>query len=124
MPNRLFIYGTLHPSQAPEEIRDAVRKLKPLGKGAVRGKLYNFGDYPGLVLGGRGSRMIPGEVFTLPADPRTLAKLDDYEEFHPSDPQRSLFKRLKTVVTLANGKQEDCWVYVYNQPILAQALAS
>jgi gamma-glutamylcyclotransferase (GGCT)/AIG2-like uncharacterized protein YtfP len=126
MADRLFIYGTLHPHRAPGEIRDAVKRLTPLGKGTVRGTLYDLGDYPGLVLGGAAPAKIAGEVFTLPSDPGTLACLDDYEEFRPSDPENSLFKRIKTTVTLADGTKRLCWVYVYNHPVEAElhALAS
>lgn len=117
MDNRLFVYGTLLPGRAPAEIADVVDALKPVGKGTIRGKLYNFGDYPGVVLDDKASDEVHGEVFDLPGDPNALARLDDYEEFHPRDPEGSLFKRLRTTVTLLNGARENCWVYVYNRDL-------
>jgi gamma-glutamylcyclotransferase (GGCT)/AIG2-like uncharacterized protein YtfP len=115
MSDRLFVYGTLHPDRAPSEIADVVKGLKPVGRGTIRGKLYDFGEYPGVVLDEKANERVDGEVFALPRDPDALARLDEYEEYRPHDPERSLFKRLKTTVTLLNGSRESCWVYVYNR---------
>jgi gamma-glutamylcyclotransferase (GGCT)/AIG2-like uncharacterized protein YtfP len=117
MEHRLFVYGTLRPGHAPAEIADVVDALKPIGKGTIMGRLYDFGDYPGVVLDGDANEKIQGDVFALPSDPQTLARLDDYEEYHPQNPEGSLFKRLRTTVTLLNGSRESCWVYVYNRKL-------
>lgn len=117
MANDLFVYGTLHPERAPEEIADVVEKLRPVGHGTIRGTLYDLGEYPGVVVDGPRRQKIPGSVFTLPEDPKALAELDRYEEFHPADPAKSLFIRAKRMVTLANGTRRLCWVYVYNQQL-------
>lgn len=115
LSDRLFVYGTLRPDHAPSEIADAVRNLTPIGPGRIHGKLYQLGEYPGVVLDDRAGT-VEGEVFALP-DAETLARLDEYEEYHPHDPEKSLFKRLKTTVTLQNGSRESCWVYVYNREL-------
>ena len=117
MSDRLFVYGTLRPGHAPEEISDVVAKLKPLGPGTIRGRLYDFGDYPGIILDGQATAKVTGEVFDLPQDPSIIARLDEYEEYHPKNPAKSLFKRLRTTVTLTDGSRKRCWVYVYNQPV-------
>jgi gamma-glutamylcyclotransferase (GGCT)/AIG2-like uncharacterized protein YtfP len=117
MENRLFVYGTLRPGYAPAEIADVVAALKPVGDGTIRGRLYNLGDYPGVVLDDKANEQIQGEVFDLPPDPALLARLDEYEEFYPQDPDGSLFMRLQTTVTLRNGSREKCWVYVYNREL-------
>jgi gamma-glutamylcyclotransferase (GGCT)/AIG2-like uncharacterized protein YtfP len=117
MSDRLFVYGTLRPGHAPKEISKVVDTLTPVGSGTVRAKLYDFGDYPGIVLDENAGENVRGEVFVLPSDRKTLAQLDAYEEYSPQDPEGSLFKRLKTRVTLMNGSSELCWVYVYNRAI-------
>jgi gamma-glutamylcyclotransferase (GGCT)/AIG2-like uncharacterized protein YtfP len=117
MENGLFVYGTLLPGRAPSEIADVVDALTPIGKGTILGRLYDFGDYPGVVLGDNANEKVQGEVFVLPSDPQVLARLDDYEEYHPQNPEGSLFKRLRTTVTLLNGSRESCWVYVYNRAL-------
>jgi len=113
LADRLFVYGTLRPGHAPSEIADAVRTLEPVGPGTIRGRLYNLGAYPGVVLDDPAGEEVHGEVFLVP-HPATLARLDAYEDYRPRDPENSLFRRVKTTVTLSNGARELCWVYVYN----------
>jgi gamma-glutamylcyclotransferase (GGCT)/AIG2-like uncharacterized protein YtfP len=116
MAERLFVYGTLHPQRAPREIASLVRSFIPAGRGHVRGRLYDHGDYPALILDDTASP-VPGEVFLIPAAPSSLAELDAYEEFFPGDPAASLFVRKKVPVTLTDGTQLPCWIYLYNQPL-------
>lgn len=116
MPDRLFIYGTLHPDRAPRAIAAVARRLKSIGHGTIRARLYNLGEYPGVVLNDAASSPVPGEVFLVP-DADTLARLDTYEDFRPHDPSNSLFLREKTVVTMDDGTRETCWVYIYNGEI-------
>jgi len=120
MSDRLFVYGTLHPDRAPSEIADIVKNFRRLGSGTIKGRLYQFGEYPGLVLNARPNEKIEGEIFALPSDPAALARLDEYEEYRPDDPERSLFKRQKVTVTSRNGSRLMCWVYVYNRKLPAK----
>jgi gamma-glutamylcyclotransferase (GGCT)/AIG2-like uncharacterized protein YtfP len=113
MLDRLFIYGTLHPDRAPQQISAAARQLIPAGRGTIRARIYDFGEYPGVILDDSASP-IPGEIFIVP-DTRTLALLDGYEDFRPGDPAASLFLRTQAVVTLDEGSQLECWVYVWNE---------
>ena len=112
MPTILFIYGTLHPDRAPAEIAPYARRLTSLGPATIRGKLYNLGAYPGIILDETAPE-VPGELFTVP-DAATLAALDAYEDYRPNDPASSLFLRVEATATLPNGSQLTCWVYVYN----------
>lgn len=121
MAEQLFVYGTLHPQRAPAEIADVVKKLRPVGNGTIRGRLFNFGDYPGVILDTASKDRVHGTVFILPEDSDALARLDNYEEYDPNDPARSLFKRRKTKVTFADGSIRQCWIYVYNQPVPQKA---
>jgi gamma-glutamylcyclotransferase (GGCT)/AIG2-like uncharacterized protein YtfP len=109
----LFVYGSLLPSLAPPALREDVARLRPLGRGALRGRLYDLGDHPAAVPAARGAGWIAGEVFELPGDPALLARLDAYEEYTPGCPERSVFVRLRCPVTLAGGGELDCWVYAY-----------
>jgi len=118
MADRLFVYGTLRPDRAPAEIVDIVAQFHRLGEGTVHGRLYDLGDYPGIVLDPKAGQ-VKGEIFAIPQSPGALARLDAYEEYHPAARRESLFLRRKTTVTLTNGTQSQCWVYVYNKPIPA-----
>ncbi len=114
----LFSYGTLLPSLAPPEIKPTVRRLRRVGRGFVRGHLFDLGEYPGAVLNRTGSQ-IAGQIFELPDDPEVLDRLDKYEGFDPSDPKSSLFVRKRRYVQLQDGRKFFCWIYSYNRPVEA-----
>jgi gamma-glutamylcyclotransferase (GGCT)/AIG2-like uncharacterized protein YtfP len=123
----LFLYGTLLVDDVPDEVAGAVRSLKRIGPGHVRGKLYDLGEYPGAILTPSSKTRIHGEIFQVPVIPNLLKALDDYEEFYPAHKEESLFIRTKAEATLANGQQVDCWMYVYNSdpgtaPLLADGI--
>jgi gamma-glutamylcyclotransferase (GGCT)/AIG2-like uncharacterized protein YtfP len=115
MEERIFLYGTLRPGHAPREIADAVSRLRRIAAGTVRGRLYDLGAYPGLVLDEQAAE-VRGEVFGVP-DEETLRQMDGYEGYLPSDVAGSLFVRVKTAVALEGGETEPCWVYVYNRAV-------
>ena len=85
-----------------------------MGPARVRGRLYDFGEYPGALLVPSSKTIIQGEVFELPSTRATLKALDQYEEFDPTNKEASLFIRTKTRARLTDGNQVDCWMYVYN----------
>lgn len=124
MSQHLFIYGTLRPGLAPDEVACAVSTLRAVGEGFVRGTLYDLGEYPGVVLNSSSSNRIYGTVFELPSDARVLNALDVYEGFNPEAVAKSLFVRVEQVVELADGRAVACWVYVYNlDPVGARVIA-
>ena len=116
MSQHLFLYGTLLPGEAPKEIASIVKRLRRLGSARVRGRLYDFGEFPGAVLDSSSRTMVYGELVVLPSDERLLEVLDRYEEFDPLDPKGSLFIRKKAKVWMANGSSREGWIYVYNKP--------
>jgi len=118
MSIRLFAYGTLREGRAPREIADTVAKLRPMGKGVARGRLYDLGAYPGAVFVSSDSAgKIEGEVFEVP-DEGVLQALDAYEGFEPDDPVASLFVRIPIEVRMTEtGDRIECWGYQYNRPV-------
>lgn len=117
---KLFAYGTLKPGHAPAEVARAVDSLTVLGQGFVHGRLLNFGEYPGVLLDGKQSR-VPGTVLRVPND-EVLRQLDAYEEFDRNHPKQSLFIRKKTLVTMDDGGEMECWIYELNPLTLATAV--
>jgi gamma-glutamylcyclotransferase (GGCT)/AIG2-like uncharacterized protein YtfP len=115
MSQHLFLYGTLLPGEAPKEIAGIVSRFRRLGPAQVRGKLYDLGEFPGAVLDSSSRTMIHGELVVLPAGEKALEALDRYEEFDPSDLQKSLFVRKKAKIQMANGSSREGWIYVYNR---------
>jgi gamma-glutamylcyclotransferase (GGCT)/AIG2-like uncharacterized protein YtfP len=125
MAEYLFLYGTLKPNEAASDAAETVRTLHRVGSATVRGRLYDFGEYPGAVLDRTAKTSIKGELFELPNDDAPLKALDDYEEFDRTDRKNSLFVRARTVATLRGGRQLNAWVYVYNRdPGSAQQITS
>lgn len=131
MPDLLFIYGTLHPDRAPAAIAPTARLLRPFGKppanrATMQGRLYDLGPYPGVVLSDNPSETVEGELFLLPdrllpnslhpdipGVSTVLDRLDEYEDFRPSDPANSLFLRQRAWASLEGGSSHLCWVYTY-----------
>jgi len=121
MATKLFAYGTLKRAHAPKEIAHAVNRFRLIGRGRVRGQIYDLGEYPAAILANTGKTgTIEGEVFEVP-DAETLRALDAYEEFDSKRPAQSLFVRKRKLITLDNGKKVECWVYEYNRPLPSHA---
>ncbi len=118
MRKGLFIYGTLHPDRAPDEIRDVVQQMTLVGPATITGEVHDLGEYPALAPKGQ-RKPVRGSLFALPDHPDALRKLDAYEEFNPQQPETSLFRRRRRVVTLSDGRKERHWVYVYNRELPA-----
>jgi gamma-glutamylcyclotransferase (GGCT)/AIG2-like uncharacterized protein YtfP len=117
-PNHLFVYGTLLPGLAPAAVAEVVNRLRIVGPGMVRGRLFHLGSYPGCVIDSECESVVHGQVLEIPApiEP-VLARLDWYEDFVASDAAGSLFVRTTCDVTLADGGQIEAWVYVYNRDV-------
>jgi gamma-glutamylcyclotransferase (GGCT)/AIG2-like uncharacterized protein YtfP len=115
MKEYLFLYGTLIPGQSSSEMAELVEQLGRIGSACLRGRLYDLGEYPGAILDPSSNTKISGEVFDITGKEKVLASLDSYEEFNPADLKSSLFVRKKSSVTLSDGRELKCWVYVYNK---------
>jgi gamma-glutamylcyclotransferase (GGCT)/AIG2-like uncharacterized protein YtfP len=96
----LFVYGKLRSGGALGMDRHFPGS-KSAGDATVNGRLYDLGDYPGLVLDDAGSPT-RGEVYEI--DEETLRKLDEVEA--AADYYRKL-----TEATLSNQKR-TCWIYL------------
>ncbi len=116
MTQKLFVYGTLHPDRAPEEIAHVVRRFKPMGTGTIRGRIHRFHDFPAIKIDQKNGSRIAGEVFQVPSEV-ALEELDAYEEYYPKELKRSLFQRKQVRVRLQDGTSTDCWVYEYNHSL-------
>ncbi len=115
MSEFLFAYGTLQPGCAPAKVGALAAKLRAVGKGSVRGKLYDLGGYPGAVPDARAAAKIAGTVMELPEDAAYLAQLDAYEGYDPQAPETSEYVRVRQVVELEGGGAMECWMYRYNR---------
>lgn len=107
----VFVYGTLRRGDSND-----INKLLPapvwLGYGTVRGTLYDFGDYPGIVLADeasaadQNSQLVLGEVYR--ANPALIPVLDDIEMLYPDVPH--LYRQVWRTVA-CGSKQFNCLLY-------------
>jgi gamma-glutamylcyclotransferase (GGCT)/AIG2-like uncharacterized protein YtfP len=115
MSSYLFVYGTLLPDRAPPHLSDVVGSLRPVGPGSMTGRLYDLGDFPGAVYDITSAHRVVGRVFELSEDVALLQRLDTYEGYCQKSANTSLFVREQLPITLADGSQLLCWVFVYNR---------
>lgn len=121
MSEYLFVYGTLRTGLRPTEVMPLLAELTLVSAATVSGRLYDFGEYPGVVLEyGFGS--VTGELYELGDLPTHLSAFDSYEEFDGSALSQSLFVRTKCRATLPSGQSVEAWIYVYNQSLNAARL--
>ena len=104
----LFVYGTLlRQSQSPMSSM-LLSNSKFIDKGTVRGRLFDIGEYPGIVVDEDSTKEVMGELFKLSNPSSILKKLDSYEGAE--------YKRIKADVYLENGDHVSAWVYNFTQP--------
>jgi gamma-glutamylcyclotransferase (GGCT)/AIG2-like uncharacterized protein YtfP len=109
-PKYLFVYGTLN----QEPMRRYLDEFAELvGPATAVGKLYDFGSYPGLVLGGAGDRT-HGVLYRIRDIDPLLEALDAYEECTAPDPK---YQRVATTVEAESGEMFSAWVYVYAREV-------
>jgi gamma-glutamylcyclotransferase (GGCT)/AIG2-like uncharacterized protein YtfP len=111
----VFFYGTLMAGFDRRRRAGIDDKLKYMGRGAIAGALFDLGLYPALVASSEGR--VWGEVYDMADAPRVLAALDEIEGYRHDDPDRSLYTRAQTDVTLPDGSRARAWVYFYNAPL-------
>jgi gamma-glutamylcyclotransferase (GGCT)/AIG2-like uncharacterized protein YtfP len=114
--DHVFFYGTLmSPFNRPGRQR-VTPKLHYKGRGTIRAALFDLGIYPAAVPADDQSQ-VWGEVYETSDPPAVLAVLDEIEGHRPSQPDRSLYNRVLTDVTLEDGRVEKAWTYFYNAPL-------
>ena len=124
MGERVFFYGTLmSPFNRPGRQR-ITSKLSYEGRGSMRAALFDLGIYPAAVAT-EDQGVVWGEVYATADAPSVLSVLDEIEGYRPSEPDRSLYTRVLTDITLEDGRLEKAWAYFYNAPLgRAQRIAS
>ena len=91
------------------------QNLTYIGRGSIRGALFDLGIYPAAVPAPEGR--VWGEVYEMAQAEAVLAALDDIEGYRAEDPDRSLYARSRAEVTLPDGTTASAWVYFYNAPL-------
>jgi gamma-glutamylcyclotransferase (GGCT)/AIG2-like uncharacterized protein YtfP len=111
----VFFYGTLMAGFDRRRRAGIDSKLTYIGRGSIRAALFDVGLYPAAVPAADG--VVWGEVYEMSDAATVLAALDEIEGYRPDDPDRSLYTRAQTPVTLPGGHTAEAWVYFYNAPL-------
>lgn len=100
----LFAYGTLRRGEANDILLVAARHALPppawLGLARMRGRLLDFGAYPGMVVDHQAG-LVVGDVFCIVVE--MIPVLDAIEEVYPG--QRGLFMRCQSHIELEDGRR-------------------
>lgn len=112
----LFAYGTLMRGWKHDAARFLHQKSKFLGSAFISGKLYDLGDYPGLVYDPNSNIQVKGQLFELSDPARILSFLDYYEGANPVSPEQGLFLK-EFLPVIHEEAMIPSWVYTYNQVI-------
>lgn len=117
MTPNLFVYGSLlrgfgHPMHEVLQ-RYAVYQ----GPGYINGKLFDIGDYPGLILSNNVRKVVEGEIYTIRDEDNLFLLLDRYEGCDKHAEQPCEYQR--DVVTINNDEDITmlAWSYLYKHPV-------
>jgi gamma-glutamylcyclotransferase (GGCT)/AIG2-like uncharacterized protein YtfP len=109
MAGHLFVYGTLRDGFAGPMARRLKEACGEPVSARVPGRIFDLGDYPGMVAAESPEDRVRGDVFTLPDDPaELLAELDEYE-----DVAGGLYARVELPAELADGGSLSVYAYLY-----------
>jgi gamma-glutamylcyclotransferase (GGCT)/AIG2-like uncharacterized protein YtfP len=119
----VFFYGTLMtPFNRPGRQR-VNPKMAYAGRGYIRAALFDLGIYPAAIPSDDGQ--VWGELYEMLDPIAVLDTLDEIEGYRAAEPERSLYLRVRTDVTLDDGRSTPAWAYFYNAPLgRAQRIAS
>jgi gamma-glutamylcyclotransferase (GGCT)/AIG2-like uncharacterized protein YtfP len=115
VPEYAFFYGTLMAGFDRRRRAGIDNRMTYCGRGHISGALFDLGIYPAAVPASDGR--VWGEAYEFEEPGPVLKALDDIEGYSHDDPDRSLYTRKKTAVTLQDGRTVDAWVYFYNAPL-------
>lgn len=101
----VFVYGTLLRSERNHQV--VAPYLKAVQPGQVRGRLYDVGSYPALVLDPNAPPVV-GEWLTVTA--AGLKAMDQLEEYYGPGAPNNDYDRVQ-VSDVSNGRSG--WVYVW-----------
>lgn len=118
IPTRLFVYGTLRSDPSHEMFHVLARHAKFLGEARVAGRLYDLGEYPGMVLR-PSDHSVKGELYDVTPEHwnEVIEQLDRYEGCAEDDPKPHEYCREVVHAELSNGRRVDAWAYVLNRPV-------
>jgi gamma-glutamylcyclotransferase (GGCT)/AIG2-like uncharacterized protein YtfP len=114
MAEFLFVYGSLLNNLGHPLHRILEQQAVFVGRARVSGRLYDFGEYPGLIIHPESRTRVWGEVYRFDQPHPLLDELDAYEECGPAKMRSGEYRRRRVVARLMRGGgRVEAWVYVY-----------
>lgn len=117
--NLLFVYGTLRNDPSHELFHLLPHDADFIGEGYVNGRLYDLGDYPGMVLSLNSSEQVKGELYNI-SQSKLDSALDILDQFEGCGRSASLpheYRRELVNVFITTGNSITAWAYVLNKPV-------
>jgi gamma-glutamylcyclotransferase (GGCT)/AIG2-like uncharacterized protein YtfP len=114
--DHVFFYGTLMSPFNRAGRQRITPKLDYKGRGTIQAALFDLGIYPAAVPAEDRS-VVWGEVYETTDAASVLTVLDEIEGYRPNEPDRSLYTRVLTDITMADGAIVKAWTYFYNAPL-------
>lgn len=115
----LFLYGSLLQQTGNQQVdRIMSRFSRPLYRGYILGRLYDLGQYPGVIESAQENDRVFGQLVELSRAGFILPQLDKFEDYRPKDAGLGQYIR-KRIKVYAQGKKTTsmAWCYIYNQPV-------
>jgi gamma-glutamylcyclotransferase (GGCT)/AIG2-like uncharacterized protein YtfP len=123
MADLVFFYGTLMTPLNGTGRRGLDQHLEYKGRGTIEAALFDLGIYPAAVPADDGR--VWGEVYQMSHPVIVLRALDEIEGYSPTEPESSLYRRKRTMVTMEDGTVVFASAYFYNAPLgRAERIAS
>jgi len=106
-----FAYGTLRRGARKDLLDFVGSQAKLLGRATAPGRLYDLGDYPGMLDPVSGEDRVLGDLYELDDAESSLERIDEYEGCEPND--RGAFRRCRRTVRLEGLGQVEACTYLY-----------
>lgn len=111
----LMVYGTLMRGLRSSKTRFLNAYARFTGEVTVPGRLYDLGDYPGLVYDPTAATIVTGHLFALDDPESVFAVLDPYEGIDPARPEHGPYVR-RTIEVAQQDARITSWVYLFSWP--------
>jgi gamma-glutamylaminecyclotransferase len=105
----VFVYGTLRRGGSHHWRMDGAEFVRA---GTIRGRMYRFDWYPGLIADENGGEII-GEIYQV--GPAQLAALDLFEGLSAGEIEGSEYRRVR--VEVGGGDPVTAWIWEWLGPV-------
>lgn len=115
MTDFIFVYGLLKSIYDNEAALFIRQHCSLIGTGTIPGRLFDLGNYPGVVYEADAETIVLGEVFKIHSNKDELISyLDEFEECGPEFDQPNEYRK-EIIPVSVNGAIYQASSYIYNR---------